>query len=105
GRVAAPEHRNHPQPRRGRAGSPLRHRAVQGGGLSLADMLFLLFELDGDRYALPARDVVEVLPLVALKQIPDAPPGVAGVMDYRGHAVPVLDLSALVAGRPAARRV
>ena len=68
-------------------------------------MLFLLFELEVDRYALPARDVVEVLPLVALKRVPRAHAGVAGVMEYRGQAVPVIDLCALVVGRAAARRV
>ena len=35
-------------------------------------MLFLLFQLGADRYALPARDVAEVLPLVALKGVPGA---------------------------------
>ena len=33
-------------------------------------MLFLLFELDRDRYALDIAQVIEVLPLVDLKQIP-----------------------------------
>lgn len=68
-------------------------------------MLFILFQLGGDRYALPAREVAEVLPLVSLKEIPGAPRGVAGVMDYRGAPLPVLDLSALALGQSAARRV
>lgn len=68
-------------------------------------MLFLLFQLGADRYALAARDVVEVLPLLALKAVPGAPRGVAGLIDYRGTAVPAIDLSALVLGRPAAQRV
>ena len=68
-------------------------------------MLFLLFQLGSDRYALPAGEVAEVLPLVSLKAVPGTPPGVAGLMDYRGTAVPVIDLSALALGRPAARRV
>lgn len=68
-------------------------------------MLFLLFQLGSDRYAMPARDVAEVLPLVALKEVPGAPRGVAGLMDYRGAPVPVIDLTALALGRPAARRV
>lgn len=68
-------------------------------------MLFILFQLGADRYALPASKVAEVLPLVTLKAIPGAPRGVAGLIDYRGEAVPVIDLSALALGRPAARRV
>ena len=66
--------------------------------------LFLLFQLGRDHYALDARAVVEVLPLVNLKQIPQAPPGVAGVFDYRGAPVPVIDLTALTFGRAAPPR-
>ena len=68
-------------------------------------MLFILFQLDADRYALPAHEVAEVLPLVAVKALPGAPAGVAGLIDYRGTAVPAIDLSALALGRAAKRRV
>jgi len=68
-------------------------------------MLFVLLQIGSDRYALPACDVVEVLPMMTLKSLPGAPAGVAGLVDYRGAAVPVIDLSALALGRPAARRV
>lgn len=68
-------------------------------------MLFLLFELGTDRYALDARRIVEVLPLVNLKQLPQAPPGVAGLFTYRGEPVPVLDLCELATGQPAQRRL
>jgi chemotaxis-related protein WspB len=63
-------------------------------------VLLLLFDVQGDRYALDCRDVVEVLPLVAIRTIPLAPRGVAGVMNYHGRAVPVLDLSVLLHDRP-----
>jgi chemotaxis-related protein WspB len=68
-------------------------------------MLFLLFQLGSDRYALAAEDVVEVLPLIALKQLPQAPKGITGLLNYRGQPVPVLDLSLLALGQPAAQRV
>lgn len=68
-------------------------------------MIFLLFQLGADRYALEARQIVEVLPLVALKTLPGAPRGIAGLLDYRGAAVPVVDLSALALDAPAALRV
>ena len=64
-------------------------------------MLFLLFQLGRDHYALDAVQVAEVLPLVRVKKIRRAPAGVAGVFTYRGAPVPVLDLSALALGRPA----
>lgn len=68
-------------------------------------MLFVLFQLGDDRYALDAAQVEEILPLVAIKQIPRAPNGVAGVISYRGSPVPVLDLSLMALGRPSARRM
>jgi chemotaxis-related protein WspB len=68
-------------------------------------MLFLVFRLGQDRYALDATDVVEVVPLVHIKQLPHAPPGLAGLMDYRGEAVPVIDLSELALRQPAQRRM
>jgi chemotaxis-related protein WspB len=68
-------------------------------------MLFLVFELAQDRYALDARQIVEVLPLVDVKHIPGAPPAIAGLFTYRGALVPVIDLSELTLGRPAARRL
>jgi len=67
-------------------------------------MLFLLFQLGADRYALDARQVLEVLPLVNLKRIPQAPPGVAGLFDYRGSPVPAIDLNEIMAQQPAAQR-
>ena len=63
--------------------------------------LFLLFRMEGDRYALDAREVVEVLPLLRLKRIPEAPEWVAGVFSHRGVLVPVLDLCAMAFGRAA----
>lgn len=68
-------------------------------------MLFILFQLGGDRYAFDAAQVAEVLPLVQVKKIPQAPAGVAGVFTYRGAPVPVIDLSELALGRPARARL
>ena len=64
-------------------------------------MLFLIFRLDDDRYALAASEVAEVLPMVRLKRFPKAPPAVAGALDYHGAPVPVVDLCALMLGRAA----
>lgn len=68
-------------------------------------MLFLLFHLGTERYALEAGRVVEVLPLVSIRPIPHVPAGVAGVFDYHGAAMPVMDLSELMLGRPAPTRL
>lgn len=63
-------------------------------------MLFLVFQLGKDRYAIDAHRVIEVLHLVNAKQIPQAPAGVAGVFDYHGAPVPLIDLAELALGKP-----
>ena len=68
-------------------------------------MLFLVFELDGDRYALDSRQLIEVLPLVNLKPLSRAPQGIAGILDYHGLPVPAVDLSVVILGRAAQRRL
>ena len=67
--------------------------------------LFLLFHISRDRYALQASDVAVVLPLAPLKQVPGAPPSVAGLFSYAAQNVPVLDISHLAHGHPAAVRM
>lgn len=64
-------------------------------------MLFLLFELDGERYALDAREIAHVLPLAPVRPLPGTPPWIAGLIEYAGEPVPVVDLSMLALGRPA----
>ncbi len=68
-------------------------------------MLYLLFQLGKDRYALEAARVVEVLPLLNLKQFPNAPRGLAGIFNYRGRPVPAVDLCELTMGQPASERL
>jgi chemotaxis-related protein WspB len=63
-------------------------------------MLFLTFQLGQDRYAIEASHVVEVLPLVCAKEIPQSPPGIAGLIDYHGMSVPLIDLAELALGKP-----
>ncbi|MET0427421.1 MAG: chemotaxis protein CheW [Microvirga sp.] len=68
-------------------------------------MLFLVFHVGPDGYALAANRIIEVLPLVELRKIRGAPREVAGSMNYRGTFVPVIDLCQLDLGRPASSRM
>ncbi len=68
-------------------------------------MLFLLFNIGKDRYVIEASRIVEVAPLVALRSVPQAPKGFAGIMNYRGRPVPVLDLCQLATDFPANERL
>jgi chemotaxis-related protein WspB len=63
-------------------------------------MLAMLFSIGDDRYALPAAEVFEVTPVLKLKKIPSAPDYVAGLCNFRGMSIPVLDISALALGVP-----
>ena len=60
--------------------------------------------MGSERYALDVHEVVEVMPLRRLKQLPAAPAWVAGLFSFRGQPVPVLDLCARTLGRPAVVR-
>ena len=46
-------------------------------------MLMLLFQLGNSRYAIPAREVVEVTPRVRLEPLARTPGYVAGLLNYR----------------------
>jgi chemotaxis-related protein WspB len=64
-------------------------------------MKLLIFHIGADRYGLRLRDVVRVLPLLELKHLPLAPESVAGLMDFHGQSVPVIDLCR-ISGLPTA---
>ncbi|RQR37547.1 chemotaxis protein CheW [Burkholderia sp. Bp9143] len=73
-------------------------RAESQGG---AHALFLMFELDGERYALDAADIDEVLPLATTKAVPGAPAWIAGLLMRGGQPVPVIDVPMLALERRA----
>ncbi|MFL9878939.1 chemotaxis protein CheW [Herbaspirillum rhizosphaerae] len=68
-------------------------------------MLFLIFQIGNDRYALDTSQVAVVLAPALCKQVPDVPAWVRGIFSYDGRNVPVLDVSMLAIGRPAAERL
>jgi purine-binding chemotaxis protein CheW len=65
----------------------------------------LLFTIDAARYAIPLRDVAEVVPAVRVLALPDAPAIVEGVVNVRGEIVPVLSLRARLGHPPRAPAV
>ncbi|MEW5928745.1 MAG: chemotaxis protein CheW [Gemmatimonadota bacterium] len=48
-------------------------------------MEILLFDVAGERCALPVADVLRVVPAAAVAPLPGAPPVVEGVLDLRGR--------------------
>jgi chemotaxis-related protein WspB len=63
-------------------------------------MLVLQFRVGGDYFGLEGKTIIEVAPLVTLRKIPHAAYYIAGLFNYRGHLVPVIDLSALMVAVP-----
>lgn len=57
---------------------------------------WVVFRLSDRSLALPVSHVREILRLEDLTGVPNAPKGVAGVMNLRGHVLPVLDTHALI---------
>lgn len=53
----------------------------------------LVVTAGGRRFGLMARDVLEVQRMVACEPLPGAPEAVEGVIDVRGHVVPMLVLA------------
>jgi chemotaxis-related protein WspB len=61
-------------------------------------MLVLLFQVDNDFYALQGSRVVEVIPKVNLRKLHHVPEYAAGLFNYRGQIVPVVDICCLLRG-------
>ncbi len=66
-------------------------------------MLFLIFSIGAECYGLRTSCIERVLPLVALDRMTQVPDYVAGLMNFHGTAVPIIDLSLLASGQPCAR--
>lgn len=61
-------------------------------------MLMLLFYSGEARYAISGDVVVEVVPNVALSELPTAPEQVCGLLSYSGLSIPVIDFRMLMEG-------
>lgn len=65
-------------------------------------MLFIVFKAGNASFAMEANLVIEVVPLVTLRACPGVPAYIAGLANYRGTGVPVVDLGRLAGGAPCA---
>lgn len=68
-------------------------------------MLVLTFRVAGVAYAVAVARVAEVVPRVGLRGVPHAPAHLAGLLRYRGGAVPVVDLGLLMGPAPCRDRL
>lgn len=60
--------------------------------MSQQESHWLAFALEEVTYALPITQVVEVIRMVAITSLPDAPVWLAGVINLRGTITPVINL-------------
>ncbi|AFZ14292.1 CheW protein [Crinalium epipsammum PCC 9333] len=63
-------------------------------------MLILLFYAGKDLYAIEGTHIVEVIPRVSLRKVQHVPEYMAGLFNYRGIILPVIDLCHLIQGTP-----
>lgn len=68
-------------------------------------MLMLLFQLGNGRYAVPAREVLEIASMVEVEPLPKAPDYITGLFNYHGQHVPVLDLCKLISNQSCSNRI
>jgi chemotaxis-related protein WspB len=61
-------------------------------------MVLLVFQSGEERLSLDVSRVIEVMPVVNMKKAPHTPEYIAGLLNYRGTIVPVVDLSELLSG-------
>ena len=59
----------------------------------------LIFYVGSDCYCCSCDSMLEIVPKISLKQIPQAPNYFAGILNYGGEPVPVIDLSTIIIGR------
>jgi purine-binding chemotaxis protein CheW len=52
---------------------------------------YLSFTIHGDLYAIPVEKVLEVLEKQEFTKVPNAPPVIQGIVNFRGNAVPLYD--------------
>lgn len=64
--------------------------------LSATDNGVLLFKAGQRLFALPVIDVVEIIRPLAMTRVPQSPPELLGLANFRGTAVPIVSVAALL---------
>lgn len=68
-------------------------RGVDGLGVSVTQSLAVLtFRTNEQVYALPITAVCQLIEMVAITPVPEAPPTIQGIINVHGEIVPVMDL-------------
>lgn len=62
--------------------------------------LYLQSIHQGERYLIPISEVIEVTPYVRPRLMPHVPSYLAGMIDYRGETIPLVDICYLLSNQP-----
>lgn len=73
--------------------------------MSAEHKLYIQFVVDESRFVLPATDVVGIVPLATLHETPHAPDYVAGILNYHGQSIPVIDMTKFMVGKNTEHRL
>jgi len=65
-------------------------------------MLYLTFKAGESEYAVETTRILQVVPRAILRPCPDAPAYIAGILNYRGKPIVVVDSSMLINHAPCA---
>lgn len=68
-------------------------------------MLYSKFHIGDDRYVVAISQITAIVPYVNLKSIPSLPEYAAGLLNYHGISVPVIDLCQLLLDRSCSRKL
>jgi purine-binding chemotaxis protein CheW len=52
----------------------------------------LTFRAGNQEYGLPVSHIIQIIEMVTITALPQMPPAVQGVINYRGRVIPVLDM-------------
>ena len=67
--------------------------------------LYLQLYVGNSRFALSAKDVIAIVPVVSLHKVPKSPDYIVGILNYHGDSVPVIDVRVLLDGKKSNNRL
>ncbi|HSK47568.1 MAG TPA: chemotaxis protein CheW [Coriobacteriia bacterium] len=82
----------------------------QDGGIASEGQCLLIdqvvvFQVDGQRYALPIENVQEIQQIVAFSEVPGGGAGVLGMLNLRGQVIPAVEVRVLLGSAPGEHRL
>jgi len=71
------------------------------GNFGNKNRLLLMFYIGDKKYAIDAKTVEEIIPLVKIEHISESTQSIIGYINYRGTMIPVIDLALRLTGKSA----